>query len=90
MLPSGAEPSCDWLNDTSLCMGKSVLRTDPEGYVCVLVQNLTASPRQIVAAWAIVGMAEELDHLVKLENWFVRLRLRLKWNVWIVVVCRKE
>ena len=35
-------------------------------------------------------MAEELDHLVKLENWFVRLRLRLKWNVWIVVVCRKE
>ena len=54
MFPSGAEPSCDWLNDTSLCMGKSVLRTDPEGYVCVLVQNLTAGPRQIVAGqlWA--------------------------------------
>ena len=50
VLPYGAvvfQPSHDWLKDTGLYMEKSVLRTDPEGYVNVLVQNPFASPRWI-------------------------------------------
>ena len=70
VLPSGAvvfEPSRDWLNDTGLYMEESVLRTDPEGYVYVLVQNPTAIPRQI-GAGSIVGKAEELGHVVEPEE----------------------
>ena len=70
VLPSGAvvfEPSRDWLKDTGLYMEESVLRTDPEGYVYVMVQNPTAIPRQI-GAGAIVGKAEELGHVVEPEE----------------------
>ena len=70
ILPSGAvvfEPSHDRLKDTGLYMEESVLRTDPEGYVYVLVQNPKVIPRQI-GAGAIVGKAVELGHVVKSEE----------------------
>ena len=50
VLPCGAvvfEQSHDWLKDMGLYMEASVLRTDSEGYVNVLVQNPFTSPRWI-------------------------------------------
>ena len=58
------EPSRNWLEDTGLYMEDSVLTTDAQGYVHVLLQNPTASTKQI-STGAVVGKAEEFDSCVE-------------------------
>ena len=58
------EPSRSWLEDTGLHMEESVLTTDAQGYVHVLVQNPTANAKRI-SAGAVVGKAEEFNGCVE-------------------------
>ena len=61
------EPSRSWLEDTGLHMEESVLTTDAQGYVHVLVQNPTANAKRI-SAGALVGKAEEFNGCEEVED----------------------